>query len=335
MGVYPYIGQLAPAVGGGLGGLPRREAASVLSDTAAFGENWTQITSAGARNWTNSCAAQSAPFFAACVSTGYIYTSSDNGDTWTEQTASGSRAWAALCCSDDGSTIYATAASLRAYKSSDYGVTWSQLSTAPLSTVANSITCSGDGQIVCYPASVTTIALSVDGGATWNTYTVTGNSSVKSVCMSNDGSYIYCIDGTTSGGVYKSSAASPSTWTAITPSSVNNGLDACCSGDGQIILVSYSTTTNTYISEDAGATWKRLVPQLPSAYLNCDMTGVRTILQMTGTNAGALITNSDNFLLKSLSNTAVFPSVGTRKGSCSKFGYLVPVNGSYLYISKG
>lgn len=334
MSAYPYIGQLAPSVGGGLGGLPRRGVAANLP-APEFGENWAQVTSAGARNWTNSCAAQSSPFFAACVSTGYIYTSSDNGDTWTEQTASGSRTWAALCCSDDGSTIYATGSSLKAYKSSDYGVTWQQLAAAPSSNAATSIACSYDGQIICYQASTNTIALSKDGGVTWNSYTVTGIASIKSICMSGDGSAIYCLNGAAAGGVYKSSASSPSSWITVTQSAVSNGGDICCSGDGQTVLVSYLVAPNVYISKDGGVTWKKITPQLPVTYTSCDESGARTILQIVGDSAGALITNDDNFLLKSLGNNPVFPTVNTRKGACSKFGYLVMVNGSYLYVAKG
>lgn len=331
---YAYNSKLSPAVGGGLGGLPRRKA--VAEPTGGkWGINWVKCTTAGLRNWSSACAAKNSAFLAACAVNEYICTSSDYGSSWTEQIGSGQRDWQEICCSADGTIVYATTRFGATYKSSDSGVSWSVL-TGPSTGSTGSIACSNDGQTVAYKVSSTQIAVSTNSGLTFFTRSVTGFSSLSRLCMSRDGLKIFCIEGTATGSVSVSSNFGVS-WTGITPTSMSNGRDICCSGDGNIVIA--ASASAVYLSENAGATWECLISTFAANFASCSDQGRTSILSAYNSVSSAILTTKDdNRLMRSSSDSLVLPSSTGRanfsKCSCNDYVFLQPVFNDYLYISR-
>lgn len=331
---YAYNSKLSPAVGGGLGGLPRRKA--VAEPTGGkWGVNWVKCTTAGLRNWNSACAAKNSAFLAACAVNGYIYTSSDYGSNWTEQIGSGRMEWQEICCSADGTIVYATKRFGATYKSSDSGVSWSVL-TGPSTGSTGSIACSDDGQTVAYRVSSTQIAVSTNSGLTFFTRSVAGLSSLSRLCMSRDGLKIFCIDGVSTGSVMVSSDFGVS-WTNITPASMSNGHDICCSGDGNIVIT--ASASGVYLSENAGATWECLISTFAANFASCSDQGRTSILPAFNSISSVILTTqNDNRLMRSSSDSLVLPSsIGAanfKKCSCNDYVFLQPVANDYLYISR-
>lgn len=332
---YAYNSKLSPAVGGGLGGLSRRGGVAESTGGSKWGVDWVKCTSAGSRIWAAACAAKNSAFLAACVVNGYIYTSRDYGVTWDERTGSGSREWREICCSADGSIVYATVFSGATYKSSDYGVSWSAL-TGPFSGSPGSISCSDDGQVVAYRISATQIAVSTNAGLNFSTRSVEGFSSLSRLCMSRDGLKIYCIDGI-SAGIVSVSTNYGANWTEITPASMTNGIDICCSGDGNTVIA--AATSGVYLSLNAGASWECMIPKLGANFVSCSDSGGVSILPVyTASNSAILTTKDDNRVIQTSSVSGVLPpSSGTavfKKCACNDSVFLQPVSGDYLYISR-
>lgn len=89
------------------------------------GIGWTNVTSAGQRNWQGIDCDETGTYITATDHGGYIYVSNNSGTTWTAVTAAGVANWINIVVSATGQyQIASKAGSNYFWTSSDFGVTW-------------------------------------------------------------------------------------------------------------------------------------------------------------------------------------------------------------------
>lgn len=146
--------------GGGLG---------YLYKSTDCGTTWTELTSAGQRNWTGLVCDSLGSIVIGAAASAKLYRSNDGGSTWTALNIIDAQ-WGPLCMSENGNIIVtgATNGSL-IFVSTNGGTSFATRS----STLAGwtGFSCSADGSIIFGSSASSTIlcALSTNSGATWTT----------------------------------------------------------------------------------------------------------------------------------------------------------------------
>ena len=142
------------------------------------------------------------------------------------------------------------------YTSTDLGITWSKGTTIN-SYSGSSICCSQNGKYVFANSGNSVPLLSTDYGATFTMISAEG---VGHVCMSDDGSRLFCFSGTndnTNTGVYYSHNYG-ATWTFSSTSTIipayANTQRMTCNGAGTHILINSVPVQ----SIDGGVTWSKI-----------------------------------------------------------------------------
>jgi len=153
---------------------------------------------------------------ACCVTSNYIYYSSNYGQTWTTSTSSIQGAYGGIACSASGKFQAAAITSAGIYYSTNYGVTWT-LSNVSSSGSSGNGAMSASGQYVIFPSSSSGIYLSTNYGQTYTLITATiGSLALSRACMSASGQYqLASINSGNSTGLARSSNYGQ-TWTTVT-----------------------------------------------------------------------------------------------------------------------
>ncbi len=138
------------------------------------GATWTELTSAGSRNWSSIQCSSTGKYVIATVHVGFIYISTDGGTTWTEATSGGSRAWDQGIVSEDGTKFAAIAFSNYVYVSTNGGSTWTP-NTSFGTKNYRGLSASADGSVLFAAAvGLNRPALSTDTGSSWTTVSSIG-----------------------------------------------------------------------------------------------------------------------------------------------------------------
>jgi photosystem II stability/assembly factor-like uncharacterized protein len=144
-----------------------------LYKTTNGGDSWTELTSAGARNWASmSCDSTGSNVVASAGSTA-LYKSTDGGSNWTVLSNSGAPSgWDQTFISDDGNVIAGVVFGGLVIVSTDGGSTFT--SNTSFGTKAwRGLSGSSDGSLLfaSYVGTTGGVALSTDSGATWTDIT--------------------------------------------------------------------------------------------------------------------------------------------------------------------
>jgi len=174
-----------------------------------WGVNWSQVTSAGSRNWYSIAISGTGQYQTAGVaaSAGYIYRSTDYGASYTAVTSAGARYWiysAAMSDSgqyqfmigNDGNIAPFTS---RIYRSTNYGVTWTAVQS---SQYKRSLSCSASGQYVIAGTDGGQVWISSDYGANWSQANLypSGATNWDCVAVSSGGQHMFA--GNSAGSLY-------------------------------------------------------------------------------------------------------------------------------------
>lgn len=154
--------------------------------SADYGATWTKR--ATQIDWSGVAMSSDGTKLAACVSSGYIWTSTNSGTSWTERTGSGSRLWQAIASSSDGTKLAAVVGAGDLYISTDSGVTWAIAKTGARFDVSMS----ADGQVIMTFNGSYRVEVSLDGGSTWvenTSFTLASAAFPPTVSVLADGTY--------------------------------------------------------------------------------------------------------------------------------------------------
>ncbi len=140
------------------------------------GENWTELTAAGVRNWQGIKCNSSGTIVVAADSVGYLYKSTDSGASWSAMTGSGTPQWDSVFVSEDGMVIVGCPVPGNLTISRNGGTTWSTVTSVGLNKLWRGISGSSDGRILFASAVGTERSyLSKDSGVTWTQLTSFGS----------------------------------------------------------------------------------------------------------------------------------------------------------------
>jgi len=243
---------------------------SPITSSAAIGDTWRELTTAGTKNWQGIVSSVDGRKLAAVVARqtppdvevstlGYIYTSGDSGATWTEQTSAGSRNWSSIASSSDGTKIVASVDNGFIYRSTDSGATWSQ--TGAPSGTWKSVASNSDGTILAAGRNGGLIQTSIDSGSTWQTRPVSFPTLWNAIAISSDGSKIAGANGA---GVFAVNTVDRFTYAELTET-LNTWTSVAMSGDGSKMVAAEiggtlpgeATGGFIYTSTDFGVTWTK------------------------------------------------------------------------------
>jgi photosystem II stability/assembly factor-like uncharacterized protein len=217
-----------------------------LYKTTNTGASWTELTSAGNRNWSSINCNSTGSIVVASVASGFLYKSIDGGSNWTALTAADARNWEQIFVSEDGNVIACIVFTGLIYVSTNGGTSFTpntSFGTRPWRGLSGS----SDGSVL-FAAAVGTnrTALSTDYGATWTSITSFGtagdywNTGVsvngnKLVAAQNNG-YIYVSQNK---GV---------TWTEQTSAGQRAWEGIAISADGTTIIAGNSGATKPWVA---------------------------------------------------------------------------------------
>jgi photosystem II stability/assembly factor-like uncharacterized protein len=162
-------------------------------------------------------------------------------------------------CSSDGTILYIVGSGF-VYKSIDGGTTWNPCPDA-LNYTYVTVTCSSDGSKVIIAEgglySSGYIHISPDGGQTWRECINAGYRNFTTMTVSSDGQYIYTVNYTNDGHIYKSTDFG---YTWIESNGYPNVIDFClsisCSADGSRLWAAENKTGYLRFSTNGGEQWK-------------------------------------------------------------------------------
>jgi len=178
-----------------------------------------------------------------------------------------------VAISADGSKIFTclmTNGQIGILKSSDYGKSWTQTSFPSSKYSSNSpVACSADGSIVVTASGIGQILYSANSGANCRTSSVL-NANWQSLASSAGGARMAAAAGngsiyfsTNFGAMWSAANLSTQSWTSV-----------CLSSDGQ--WVGAISTTNSYISGNAGVSWA--TNHIGGSNIVCSANGTRWII---------------------------------------------------------
>jgi len=212
-----------------------------------FGTLSTWSLASSILNYTSICMSSCGQYQSACVSTGFIYISSDYGNTWTQ--VASSLAWISICMSSTGQFQTAVTSST-IYVSNNYGSTW----VARISASFKYVTMSTCGQYQTASTTNASLYYSNNYGITWTNISTGLPSNIYSVAMYT-GKYQLCAGGSPTTNLYFSSTYG-SSWTQLSGGSPTSStaifVSISASGQYQSAAV-YSGLI--YYSNTYGSTW--------------------------------------------------------------------------------
>lgn len=241
----------------------------LTSDDA--GNTWTELTTAGEREWGSIACSSDGSLIVAGVSgiyggtsVGKLYISSDGGQSWTEGGEGSDQMWLDLATSADGSLIAAATGWSQKYgylwTSTDSGGNWvehREVGVRPWVSAA----VSNDGSMIAALADSGYLYTSTDRGLTWVEHTEVPEISFglpfwDDVAVSGDGTTIVLVGW----GVGFVSLDGGLSWS----STGYSGSSAALSLDGSGIWI--VSNYRVYMSLDSGASWE--TASFPAAGMN-------------------------------------------------------------------
>ena len=303
-----------------------------------YGNNWSQITTAGSRNWNCVSISSSGRYQTAVVGTDatgkYIYLSSDYGATWIEYTSLGVKDWKYVSMSSRGQYQTVVAAFDYIYTSSNYGVTW-VARTQPGTRNWNSVSISSDGVYQIVAANFYYIYISIDYGVTWNIINQLGTQSWSSVSISSDGQYQNAV--AYADNIYTSSDYG-SNWSAKTsiPANTRGYIATSSSGQYQTAVISAGVMK---ISNDYGETWTENATLGVKNWYSVAMSSTGQY-QFAGVNGGYIYASNDygqTWVERTSSGSRVWTAIALSSSTgqymtASAYGVYLGA-GDYLYTS--
>lgn len=241
---------------------------SYLFSSLDFGATWTQLTSAGRRNWRPAAVSDDGSKIVAGTAGNYLYVSSDAGATWSVKLNSlSTKNWDDIASSSDLRYAAVIAKSTNSstqgylYTSSDSGATWTE-QTSLADKDLQDVACSSDGSVmyVSERGSATTpsyIYKSIDYGTTWTplpSSLQTDSTGWGTIACSDDGTTIMGIAST----LWISSDGG-TTWSEKTnvPSAFFGYSSLKCSSDSQVIIMTPFSSDYIVTSHNQGTTWTK------------------------------------------------------------------------------
>lgn len=205
---------------------------------------WIERPGSGERSWSGVAINKNGTKIAACVGTGYIYTSEDKGKTWTQ--VASSLAWSGIASDATGQKLAACVNSGNIYVSTNGGTSWTS---AASSLAWSSIASNEDGTILLATVSSGSLWVSINSGTAWTEIATTAAWTGSAVSYS--GLYQYACNDTA---IYRS--INTGTSFADAGAASLSYTDIKCSSDGKHVVAGH--TTGVIYSNDYGATWATL-----------------------------------------------------------------------------
>jgi photosystem II stability/assembly factor-like uncharacterized protein len=204
--------------------------------TTDGGTTWTELTSAGSRNWVSVKCSSNGSIVVASATSDYLYKSTDGGSSWTQLTAAGSRTWDDIIVSEDGNVIASVVFGGLIYVSTNGGTSFTP-NTAFGNKNWRGLSASADGSVM-FASAVGTgsgrTALSTDTGATWTALTSFGNAdNYWSTAVSINGNKLVTAEST---GYIYISQDNGATWQEQTSAGSQSWEGVGISPDGKTIM---------------------------------------------------------------------------------------------------
>lgn len=230
--------------GGGLG---------YLYKSTDYGTTWTELTSAGQRNWTGLVCNSSGSIVIGAAASAKLYKSDDGGTSWTALNLV-DNLWGPLCMSENGNVIVTATTNGGSIHVSTNGGTSFTVKTGTLAGWGG-FSCSSDGRIIFGASSSSTIlcARSTDSGATWTTgINPSGRSSNtgynRTACSVNGNKLVVTEGQPSVGGYIWVSQDRGTTWSQQANNNPNNWEGVAMTLNGKTILAGTAAVSAPWVA---------------------------------------------------------------------------------------
>ena len=159
-----------------------------------YGNNWTERTLLGSKNWTSISSSSDGSVLVATVYNGYVYISYDYGENWSAITSLGSKYWQSSSISNDGLKIFVVnygGSGGYVYKSIDSGVNWIQIPSFASTNSLLFVNASSDGSSLVVLDSNKQLYTSFDSGQTWSNHPTVNGRNITWAKITNDNKRIF------------------------------------------------------------------------------------------------------------------------------------------------
>lgn len=215
-----------------------------------YGQTWI-VAAISASNWASMATSINGQNQVACINGGSIWYSSSSGSVWLPSSAS-SLAWSSIALSGSGQYATACVNGGAIWYSSNYGQTWTQSNSGSFAWSCLIMSIGGEYQFACHSTSSGGIMISTNYGQTWVLITGTTFGTIRTICCSASGKYVYVGSST---GIYYSANYGMS-WIMALSTSTQTWFSIKCTASGQYLIATDSATSGSvYISTNYGQTW--------------------------------------------------------------------------------
>jgi hypothetical protein len=215
-----------------------------------YGQTWI-VTTISASNWASMATSINGQNQVACINGGSIWYSSTSGSVWLSSGVT-SGAWSCIALSGSGQYASASVNGGAIWYSSSYGQTWAQSNSGSFAWSCVTMSTSGEYQFACHSTSSGGIMISTNYGQTWILITGTTFGTIRTICCSASGKYVYVGSST---GIYYSANYGMS-WIMALSTSTQTWFSIKCTASGQYLIATDSAASGSvYVSTNYGQTW--------------------------------------------------------------------------------
>jgi hypothetical protein len=247
----------------------------------------TEIIVGSARTWTSIDSSYDGTKLIACVSKGFVYTSTNSGVTWTARlTNVVDRQWSVVASSYDGTVLAAVYndTSRGLFVSTNSGVSWSQR-LIDKARYMSGVSISSNGSIIfaCGNYLISrAIFKSTDSGVNWTETTVGGTLQWTSIKVSSNGNYVIAGSNAGGAGVYTSSDSGLN-WKREIDSTARDYTCVATSDDGKFLCAG-TYPGIFYASNNSGLTWETRPNFTNPASISLSRSGNKLVMSVTQNN---------------------------------------------------
>ena len=215
-----------------------------------YGQTWI-VAAISASNWASMASSINGQNQVACINGGSIWYSSTSGSVWLPSSAS-LLSWSSISLSGSGQYATACVNGGAIWYSSNYGQTWTQSNSGSFAWSCIIMSTSGEYQFAGHSTSSGGIMISTNYGQTWVLITGTTFGTIRTICCSASGKYVYVGSST---GIYYSVNYGIS-WVVALFTTTQTWSSMECTASGQYLIATDSATSGSvYVSTNYGQTW--------------------------------------------------------------------------------